>query len=199
MKIIDLTAPAQFNLNDCHLASYYMDEVRWLREVASRYTNGKNSVVSGSYHILVHESKLFSLPEKVSQIHPEVSFVINEYIRLKQEAVDIDALIALAMSVAALRRDLSFQDLLGLKSPNYDDPSLKISTDSTLMIKNFQRANNSLLIKMKEISVRALLRGIQPPFVFDENFDVGNDKSVLTSHHNTQAHKRGTYKSLFDK
>lgn len=88
-------------------------------------------------------------------------------------------------------------EFLGLKT-NPDAP-FQFNSESLIAIKNFQRANLSSIIKLKELSVRALIRGLPVLFQFEPDNDIGSSTDTLSKERRITQQQRGVYKSLFDK
>lgn len=165
------------------LAQYYQQEFGWVLNHARERYPECNSMYIGSYVVLLHPANnAFYEGFKCDTKDETVTFILNEILRLRVEAKEVNALFKLATRIGEepAYRKVSMCHLLGLKqemgSPLLDKDVVKVM--------EFQRANQKTLTKMKEACVRALLRGIQPPFTFNDDMDLSDNKR--------------TYKSIFD-
>ncbi|AZU99627.1 hypothetical protein SBP1_gp035 [Vibrio virus vB_VspP_SBP1] len=165
------------------LAQYYQQEFGWVLNHAREQKPEANALYIGSYVLLLNpaENALYNGAQCDTK-DETMAFILNETLRLKAEAKEVNALFKLASRTCEepRYRKVSMFHLMGLQQ-NMGSPLLD---KDVVKVMEFQRANQKTLTKMKEACVRALLRGIQPPFVFNDDMDLSDNKR--------------TYKSIFD-
>lgn len=187
MRTINLHGLSSHQIGDlCDitlLAQYYQQEFGWLLDHAREKKPKANALYVGSYVILLHPANnAFYSGAPCDTKDETVAFILNETLRLRVEAKEVNALFHLAARTCeepAYRRVNIFH-LMGLQQ----NIGSLLQDKDVIKVMNFQRANQKTLVKMKEACVRALLRGIQPPFVFNDDMDLSNTIR--------------TYKSIFD-
>lgn len=198
MRVINLTNPLYTEDMPTQLDRHYANEIEWLCKYAqSLVPDGTKTVRVGSYTIFLTETKFFVSPLIVEAKDPNFAFVINEYFRLSAESSELTRLFETAQSSCQEFPGIFMNEFLGLKT-NPDAP-FQFNSESLIAIKNFQRANLSSIIKLKELSVRALIRGLPVLFQFEPDNDIGSSTDTLSKERRITQQQRGVYKSLFDK
>lgn len=198
MRVINLNHPLYTEDMPTQLDRHYANEIEWIRKYAqSLVPDGTKTVRVGSYTIFLTESKFFASPLVVEAKDPNFAFVINEYFRLSAESSELTKLFETAQLSCKEFPGIFMNEFLGLKLNSNDH--LQLNTEAILAIKNFQRANLSSIVKLKELSVRALIRGLPVLFEFEPDNDIGSSTDTLSKERRSVQQQRGVYKSLFDK
>lgn len=198
MRVINLTNPLYTEDMPAQIDRHYANEVEWLRKYAQTLVpDGTKSVRVGSYTVFLLTEKFYTAPVVLPANHAEFAFVINEYLRLVAESKELTKLFEVAHESAREFWDLNMESFLGLAQPSGED--LKLSSRGMVAVSNFQRANLSSIVKLKELSVRALLRGLPVLFKFVDDNDIGSTTDTLSKERRQVQQNRGVYKSLFDK
>lgn len=185
MKTIDLCGLAGNGINNicsfAAIAEYYKEEFQWLLNHAQHQAPDAKALYIGSYIILLQPDSFYN-GTRFGTNNETMNFILNESMRLISEAKEVDALFRIARVTCeeSRYRRLAIPHLLGFKL----ETDIPILDKDVVKALEFQRANQKTLVKMKEACVRALLREIQPPFTFNDDMDLSDNKR--------------TYKSIFD-